>query len=134
MSSEDDDRIAYLAGDDDSSLPEHERKSLDELRAFLAIPAIWAEPEPSVEDAIFAAIEQEARARAEAAPVRRPVGRKWPASRPALALAGAAAAALGASEVPATTIADCCGAGPPLRVPTTIAITTSSLRSTCSAK
>lgn len=95
MSSDEDGRIAYLAGENAGSLPAHERASLDELRAMLATHAVWEEPPPGLEDTIVAAIEQDARARAVAttgAPARRRRRSRWPG--PALALAGVASAAL----------------------------------------
>jgi hypothetical protein len=53
----DDDRIAYLAGEPTGSIDDSdERADLDELRALLADPGLWDEPAPTLEDAIVAAV------------------------------------------------------------------------------
>jgi hypothetical protein len=53
----DDDRIAYLAGEPTGSIDDSdERADLDELRALLADPGLWDEPPPSLEDAVVAAV------------------------------------------------------------------------------
>ena len=54
----DDDRIAYLTGDDRLVEPE-DRVELDELRAMLADPSLWAEPSAELEDRVVAAIGAE---------------------------------------------------------------------------
>lgn len=59
MSSTDDDRIAYLAGDDDKSLTAQERADLDELRAVLRSSAAWVEPDPGLEDRVVRAVAAE---------------------------------------------------------------------------
>jgi hypothetical protein len=59
MSSTDDDRIAYLAGDDDKSLTAQERADLDQLRAALRSSAAWVEPDPGLEDRVVAAVTAE---------------------------------------------------------------------------
>jgi hypothetical protein len=64
----DDDRIEYLAGEPVSALDPAERAGLDELRALLADPSVWAEPGPGLEDTVTAAV---VRAAASAAPGRR---------------------------------------------------------------
>jgi Anti-sigma-K factor rskA len=51
-----DDRIAYLAGDDSASLTAAERAELDELRAVLTQGAVWVEPDEDLEEAVVAAI------------------------------------------------------------------------------
>ena len=51
-----DDRIAYLAGDDGASLTPAERAEMDALRAALAHPAAWIEPDESLEERVVAAI------------------------------------------------------------------------------
>jgi hypothetical protein len=56
----DDDRIAYLAGDLGAPLDPDDRVDLDDLRDLLADPAMWAEPDRSLEDRIVAAITSEA--------------------------------------------------------------------------
>lgn len=57
---EDDDRVAYLAGDDAASVDDPARADLDALRSLLADEAMWAMPSPAVEDAVVAAIAAEA--------------------------------------------------------------------------
>lgn len=56
MSMSDHDRIAYLAGDPDVVLPDEDRRELDEVRAVLADPALWAEPPADLGDRVVAAI------------------------------------------------------------------------------
>ncbi|MGX7680226.1 anti-sigma factor [Jatrophihabitans sp. DSM 45814] len=58
-------RGAYLAGDDTVSLPADERAELDELGGLLADPASWAEPPAGLQEHIVSAITAE-RAAAEA--------------------------------------------------------------------
>jgi hypothetical protein len=59
-------RIDYLAGEIDSAigtdvrLGDDDRAQLDELRALLADPTLWAEPPAELEDAVVAAIVAEA--------------------------------------------------------------------------
>ena len=69
---DDDDRIAYLAGDD-RPIPPEDRVELDELRAMLADPSLWAEPPADMEDRVVAAIAAE-----KAAPSRPVVARRRP--------------------------------------------------------
>jgi hypothetical protein len=60
---EDDDRVAYLAGEEDvdiDDLSRADRADLDDLRALLADDAVWAEPPAGFEDSIVAAIAAEA--------------------------------------------------------------------------
>ena len=99
---DDEDRIAYLTGEGADSLPADERADLDELRALLGSPATWAEPDPTLEDSVVAAIAAEAGRGPERARSRRlPVLRMPRARHPTLALAGLAAAVV----VGATTLA-----------------------------
>jgi Anti-sigma-K factor rskA len=56
----DDDRIAYLAGEGGSLSDPERRADLDELRALLADPSVWAEPGPELEDRLVASIGEEA--------------------------------------------------------------------------
>ena len=63
----DDDRIDYLAGGPAGALDPAERADLDDLRALLADPSLWAEPGPGLEDTVTAAV---VRAAADAAPAR----------------------------------------------------------------
>jgi Anti-sigma-K factor rskA len=60
VSGDDDDRIAYLAGEGDELTDPAQRADLDELRALLADPSVWAEPAPDLEDRIVASIGAEA--------------------------------------------------------------------------
>jgi hypothetical protein len=53
----DDERIAYLAGEPTGSIDDRdERADLDELRALLADPGLWDEPAPALEDAVVGAV------------------------------------------------------------------------------
>ena len=52
----DDDRIGYLAAEADAVVGPDERGELDDLRGLLADPAVWAEPDPTLEDRVVAAI------------------------------------------------------------------------------
>ena len=58
----DDERIAYLAGDAPETLDPAERAELDELRSLLADPLVWVEPPPELEDRVVDAVTAEARA------------------------------------------------------------------------
>jgi len=102
MSTHEDDRAAYLAGEERQSLAPQERAELDELRTLLGSPAAWAEPEPGLEHRVVAAIAVEAAARPADRPERRAPWRAasrlrlhWP--RPAYAAGGLAAAAAAAA-------------------------------------
>jgi hypothetical protein len=59
----DDERTEYLAGGDAGGLDPAELAELDDLRALLADPATWAEPDPGLEDRVVAVVTVEARAR-----------------------------------------------------------------------
>ncbi len=88
----DDDRVAELAGDGGLSLDPAEQAELEELRALLADPAVWAEPDPSLEDRVVSAITTEASQRPGRPVATRPYARS---RRPWMfAVAGVAAAAL----------------------------------------
>ncbi len=52
----DDERIAYLAGELDAPVDPAERAELDELRGLLADPAVWAEPHPDLQERVVGAI------------------------------------------------------------------------------
>jgi hypothetical protein len=105
MATDDDDRIAYLAGEDPDSLTAHERAELDELRALLKAPATWAQPDGGLEARVVAAIAEEAQARPAGARVRRPAfRRRLILRRPAAALAGVAAAAVAVAIVIAVSV------------------------------
>jgi hypothetical protein len=56
----DDDRIAYLAGEGGRLSDPEQQADLDELRALLADPSLWAEPGPELEDGLVASIRAEA--------------------------------------------------------------------------
>ncbi len=71
----DDERIAYLAGEVVGTLSPPERAELDRLRFLLDDPAIWAEPDPELEDRIVARIG--AAAAEEPATPRRGRARRW---------------------------------------------------------
>lgn len=62
--SSDEDRIAYLAGEAGDSagarLTPSERAELQAIRELLADPSVWAEPAPSLEDRVVAAVTAEA--------------------------------------------------------------------------
>jgi hypothetical protein len=52
----DDDRIAYLAGDDTVGLSRAERDELDALRGILSDPAAWIEPPADLQERVVAAV------------------------------------------------------------------------------
>ena len=52
----DDDRIAYLEGEDRSGLDPEERRALDGIRVLLADPSLWEEPPAGLEADVVAAI------------------------------------------------------------------------------
>ncbi len=56
MTPSNDDRIAYLAGEDAVSLPADELAALDALRAELGMAAIWDEPPGGLEDQVVMAV------------------------------------------------------------------------------
>jgi hypothetical protein len=57
---DDDDRVAYLAGEDGIEVDEETRADLDDLRLLLADESLWATPGGELEDSIIAAITAEA--------------------------------------------------------------------------
>jgi hypothetical protein len=57
----DDDRIAYLMGDGAAVLDGADEAELDELRMLLADESLWADPPPGLEDAVVAAVTDQAR-------------------------------------------------------------------------
>ena len=94
----DDDRIAYLAGEDIGSLDDFDQAELDDLKELLADPSLWAEPSTSLEGSIVAAITADAPRVTSSAPVPPPPPparidrhRSW--RRPAAAFGALAAAA-----------------------------------------
>jgi hypothetical protein len=60
----DDDRIAFLMGDGAAVLDGADEAELDELRALLADESLWADPPPGLEDAVVAAVTDQANRRA----------------------------------------------------------------------
>ena len=95
MDEHDDDRIAYLAGEQDSSLSASERADLDDLRGHLNAQATWVEPDAGLEDRIVAAVSAEAGTTRPARRARRGPFAGRPGLRPpALALGALAAVAL----------------------------------------
>jgi hypothetical protein len=78
MTSEDD-RIAYLTGDPGVPVHPAERAELDELRGLLADPAVWAEPDPALQERVVEAISTSAAAPAR--PVPDPARAAPPAAR-----------------------------------------------------
>lgn len=62
MTTRDDDRISYLAGEDVPSLSADEAAELDALRAELRAPAIWDEPSGDLEGLVVRAVTQAAAA------------------------------------------------------------------------
>jgi len=97
VSTPDDDRISYLAGEPVDALTPQERAELDELRTLLESPATWEEPDAGLEDLVVGAIAAEAqRAAADPAPPKpkkAPIWTRWRPRRPALAFGGLATAA-----------------------------------------
>lgn len=57
----DQDLAAYLAGDSTAPVTAAERLQLETVRSVLADPAVWAQPDPRLEDSIVAAIAAERR-------------------------------------------------------------------------
>jgi hypothetical protein len=55
----DEERVGYLAGEIGGPLDADEQADLDELRTLLANPAVWAEPDPQLEDRVVAMITSE---------------------------------------------------------------------------
>jgi hypothetical protein len=52
----DDERIAYLAGLSGAPVDPEERAELEELRSVLSDPAVWAEPQPDLQESIVGVI------------------------------------------------------------------------------
>jgi len=89
VSTSDNDRIAYLSGDAVESLEPHERAELDQLRALLATPATWEQPDAALEDRVVNAIAEQARSQPgtatqpEAEVAAEPAAQPEPAPQPA---------------------------------------------------
>ena len=92
----DDERIAYLAGDDSATVDDSEHPDLDELRDLLADPSTWIEPPAHLEDAVVAAIAAERTSAAPVVPERPAVIPIRSRRRRARVLIGTAAAAAAA--------------------------------------
>jgi Anti-sigma-K factor rskA len=91
----DDDRIAYLEGEDREDLDPDERRALDATRALLADPSMWEEPPAGLEADVVAAITTQAgAATTQANHERRVLGR-----RRLLAVAAAVVVVLAATTV-----------------------------------
>jgi hypothetical protein len=93
MATHDDDRAAYLAGEDRPRLTAHERAELDEIRGALDSPATWVQPSTELEDRVVRAIAVEATGR-HAIPRERRRAPRWRLPRPAYSLGGLAVAAV----------------------------------------
>jgi hypothetical protein len=76
VTTEDEDRIAYLAGEPVESLTPPERAELDELRTLLQSRSAWEEPDPGLEDRVVEAIDAEAGAAEAAVPAARKDARR----------------------------------------------------------
>ncbi|HYJ70789.1 MAG TPA: anti-sigma factor [Nocardioidaceae bacterium] len=70
----DDERIAYLAGESSAPVDPAERARLDKRRAVLADPAVWAEPPPDLQERIVGAIASAGEGRPDTAPDLEPSG------------------------------------------------------------
>ena len=70
MSIEDEERIAYLAGEPVASLSAEEREQLDELRDLLRASSIWIEPAPDLEDRVVSTIAAQASTPSRGARIR----------------------------------------------------------------
>jgi Anti-sigma-K factor rskA len=102
----DNDRIEYLAGEPASALDPAERADLDDLRALLADPSVWAEPGPGLEDNVTAAVTRAA-ASAQAEPngsVQAITARRRRGRRPRVLAAMAGLTAVAAAAVIAVVI------------------------------
>ena len=96
MAIHEDDRAAYLAGEERQALTAHERAELDDLRSALGSAAVWAQPSADLEDRVVTAVAEQAAARPARSRERRLPLRhhlRWRWSRPAYVLGGLAAAA-----------------------------------------
>jgi hypothetical protein len=100
MSVSDNDRIAYLSGEQVESLDPVERAELDELRATLKSPASWVEPADDLEDKVLASVAAEvASAPRQVRGSRRSTRPRLGFTRPRLSLAWAGVALAGVAAV-----------------------------------
>ncbi len=84
----DDDRIAYLAGEPTGSIDDLDaRADLDELRVLLADPGLWDEPPPELEDAVVSAVARAAGTSVALTAVHAPPAESATTVRPAEATA-----------------------------------------------
>jgi hypothetical protein len=81
VSTKDEDRISYLAGEPVESLSAEERAALDDLRDLLAAPSAWTEPSADLEDQVVATISAQAGVSPATAGTRQRVFRLRPPSR-----------------------------------------------------
>ena len=100
----DDARVSYLSGDDGVALDAADQAELDELRALLADPTLWAEPPAALEDSVVGLIAAESAGarRTELAGADSDVGNATDVSQAADAL-DAAGPSRDDRPVPATT-------------------------------
>src|ERR1700744_2285235 len=116
-----DDRIAYLAGEDGGSLPADELAALDALRAELGAAAIWDEPPTELEDQVVLAVSRAASQEGGPAPGPSQSPSWWsrlrarlPVRRPVLALS-LPVAAVAAAVVVVVLITSSSASNPPLQ-------------------
>ena len=121
MTPSDDDRIAYLAGEDGGSLPADELAALDALRAELGAAAIWDEPPTELEDQVVLAVSRAASQERGPAPAASQSPSWWsrlrarlPVRRPVLALS-LPVAAVAAAVVVVVLITSSSASNPPLQ-------------------
>jgi Anti-sigma-K factor rskA len=95
----DDDRIDYLAGGPAGALDPADRADLDDLRALLADPSLWAEPGPGLEDNVTAAVVRAAASAAAGGSVPAAVTQPRKNRRPRIAWLGGLAAAAAAAVI-----------------------------------
>ena len=86
MTPSNDDRIAYLAGEDVTSLPADELAALDALRAELGAAAMWEEPPGDLEDQVVMAVSRAAAEQHSHPPVASPVPSLWSRLRARLSM------------------------------------------------
>jgi hypothetical protein len=91
----DDDRIAYLEGDDRPGLDPGDRRALDDIRALLADRRIWDEPDAVLEQEVVTAVLAEEERAAEQARTERRVRTR----RRLLSVAAAVAVVLAVATV-----------------------------------
>jgi hypothetical protein len=70
----DDELIAYLAGESSAPIDPDKRAELDRLRGVLSDPAVWAEPQPDLQERIVDAISSTGATSSDTAPDPEPEG------------------------------------------------------------